>query len=315
MKADNPQKVGIIGAGVSGLYLAWKLAQRGHQVTVFEKKHEIGRTVCSGLFSNRILDFIPESKQLIENSIESAILYFPGKKIRLKFSRNFLVMSHFELDRLTAQLAEKAGAIIKKGVDIKNMPEGFDRIIGCDGGNSFVRRFFKLKEPFFSLGLQSFVKAEAKENFVEVWPCKEGGFLWKIPRGQEIEYGVMTNPKIAFAVFDKFRRERGIQQGEIKAKIIPQGFILPNDDKITLCGEAAGLTKPWSGGGVIWGLTAADLLLKNFPDFKGYRRDLRKFFLPKIMLSKVATKLVPFFGFKTPWLIPNITIESDFIFG
>ena len=75
-----------------------------------------------------------------------------------------------------------------------------------------------------------------------------------------------------------------------------------------------GLTKPWSGGGVIWSLFAANILLKNFPDFIKYQKEVKKFFLPKIILSKIAKKLVYFFGFKIPWLLPkNFKIEGDFL--
>ena len=59
-------KVAIIGAGICGLYLALKLSESGSEVTVFEKKEKIGKEVCSGLVSERILDFIPESQKLIQ---------------------------------------------------------------------------------------------------------------------------------------------------------------------------------------------------------------------------------------------------------
>ena len=95
---------------------------------------------------------------------------------------------------------------------------------------------------------------------------------------------------------------------------MPQGLIIPKNPKVTLCGDAAGLTKPWSGGGVIWGLTAANLLLKNFPDFIKYQKEAKKFFLPKIILSKAAKKMVYFLGFNLPWFLPkNPKIESDFL--
>ena len=56
-------KVAIVGAGINGLYLAWKLSGMGHEVSVFEKRNKIGKEVCSGLFSERILDFFPQSEK------------------------------------------------------------------------------------------------------------------------------------------------------------------------------------------------------------------------------------------------------------
>ncbi len=97
--------------------------------------------------------------------------------------------------------------------------------------------------------------------------------------------------------------------------VVPQGFIVPKNSSTTLCGDAAGLTKPWSGGGVIWGLMAAEILLKNFPDFLKYKNRLKRIFLPRIIISKIGTKMVYFLGFNFPWLLPkNIKIEGDFLF-
>ena len=81
-----------------------------------------------------------------------------------------------------------------------------------------------------------------------------------------------------------------------------------------LCGDAAGLVKPWSGGGVIWGLTAAGLLLKNFPDFIKYQKEAKRVFYGKFVFSRLATRLVYFLGFRIPWILPaNFSIEGDFL--
>ena len=37
-------RVAIVGAGITGLYLAWKLSEKGYQVTVFEKREKIELT-------------------------------------------------------------------------------------------------------------------------------------------------------------------------------------------------------------------------------------------------------------------------------
>ena len=309
-------RVAIVGAGIIGLYLAWKLSEKGNQVTVFEKREKIGKEACSGLFSEKILKFVPESRKLIQNQIESVLIYFPKHTLKIKFTKKFLVMNHYELDNLVANLAQKSGAKIFLKQNISgNFFErlDFDKIIGCDGPLSEVRKSLELKEPKFRLAIQGFVKEENYSNYVETWPTKSG-FIWKIPRGKEVEYGIMESQKRAKFFFEKFLEKNNLKPERIKAGLIPQGLIIPSNLKITLCGDAAGLTKPWSGGGVIWGLVAADIFLKNFPDFLKYKKEVEKFFLPKIIFSKVATKLVYFLGFKIPCFLPkNWQIENDFL--
>ncbi len=312
MKTKN-QKVAIIGGGICGLYLAWKLSEKGYKVTLFEKNKRIGKEACSGLFSKRILDFIPESRRLIQNQIEYALLHFPKKTIRIDFSGNFFVMEHAKLDRLVLSLAQKNGTKIILNKKVDYFPTGFERIIGCDGATSKVRRLLRLKNPELRLGIQGFVPGRESSGFVETWPT-EYGFLWKIPRANEIEYGIIEKKERAKEIFDNFLAKKKINLKKINSALIPQGFIIPFNSKVTLCGDSAGLTKPWSGGGVIWGLKAADILLKNFPDFLKYRKELKKFFLPKIIFSRITTKLAYFFGFKAPYFLPkNIKIESDFL--
>jgi len=289
-----------------GLYLASKLKE--HSVTVFEKKDRIGKVACSGLFSERILDFFPESKKLVQNEINSVLIHFPKKTINIAFSRKFLVMSHAELDRLAAQ-----NIPVVLNSYINHLPQDFDKIIGCDGANSFVRKELKLPEPDYRLGIQGFISQADNSSFVETWPVKNG-FIWKIPRGQEIEYGILADPLTAQKLLVEFLLKNNLKLDRITSGLVPQGLIVSNNPSVALAGDAAGLTKPWSGGGVIWGLIGADILLKNFPDFSKYGRKLKRYFLPKIIRSRIATKLAYFLGFNFPWILPkNIKIESDFL--
>lgn len=316
-------RVAIIGAGICGLYLARKLAEKGEEVVVFEKREEIGKEVCSGLFSERILNFIAESRKLVENKIEYCLIRFPKKTIKIEFSEKFLVMSHFELDNLAADLAKKSGVKIILNHEVKKeeiavLKDKFDRVVGSDGPNSTVRKYLGINEPYFRLAIQGFSQKEnfsetENSDYVETWATQQG-FIWRIPRRNEIEYGIMEEPKNARILFENFLQEKKIKLQKLNSALIPQGFALPKNERITICGDAAGLTKPWSGGGVIWGLTAAEILLKNFPDFSKYQKKARKFFLPKIILSKIATKLAYFLGFNLSWVLPSdFKIESDFL--
>jgi len=313
-------KVAIIGAGINGLYLAWKLSEKGHQVTVFEKREKIGKEACSGLFSEKILEFIPfpESQKLIQNQINSTLIHFPKRTLEVKFSKRFLVINHFELDNLVANLAGAIGVKINLKYNVTRtvlatIQNEFERIIGCDGVNSAVREYLGGPKPNYRLAIQGFLLKEDFSNYVETWPVDQG-FIWKIPRGKETEYGIIASPKEAKKVFQDFLAKNKIFLEKISSAMVPQGFLVPLNNRITLCGDAVGLTKPWSGGGVIWGLIAADLLLKNFPDFLKYQKEIKKFFLPKIIFSKIVVKMVYFFGFNIPWLIPkNVRIKGDFL--
>jgi len=316
-------KIAIIGAGICGLYLAWKLAKKGEAVTVFEKREKIGGKICSGLFSERILEFIPGSQRLIENEIESALIHFPRQTLKINFSQKFFVISRHRLDNLVADLAAKAGAKIilnccqlDSETNRLELKKEFERIIGCDGAISSVRKSLNLSDPEFRLGIQGFVQEVHQKNYVEAWPT-ENGFIWKIPRQKEVEYGIIEKPTRAKKLFEEFLKKNNFKLTAVNSATIPQGLVIPKNPKVTLCGNAAGLTKPWSGGGVVWGLMTADLLLKNFPDFLEYKRAVENFFSAPILFSKIAVRLVYFLGFKMAWLLPllpkKFKIEGDFL--
>lgn len=318
------QKVAIIGAGINGLYLAWKLSEIGHNVSVFERNKKIDNKICSGLFSERVLDFIPQSKKIIQNTINRAIIHFPKKTITLEFSKKFYVMNHNSLNELLKKLAEETGSSVYLNSDINSLREEnksllfvknkkFDKIIGSDGANSVVRRELNISEPKYRLGILGFLEKKSNLDYVETWPCKNG-FIWKIPKGEKIEYGIIANPSEANEIFKSFLDKHNIQLKKIQSRIIPQGFSIPKHPVITVCGDAAGLTKPWSGGGVVWGLTAAEILLKNFPNFLNYYNRARSFFLPRIVFSKIIVKIVYYIGFRFSFLLPSkVKIESDFL--
>lgn len=306
-------KIAIIGAGSCGLYLASKLAKKA-EVAVFEKKDKVGDKACSGLYSARLLDFVPSASQLAENEIKFAKIHFPKKTLTINFLKKFLVIDRDKLDKNLFELAVNNGAEVIFNKNIDEIPAGFDKIIGCDGADSYVRKFLKAKNPSYRMGIQGFVKNSGlKEDFVETWPCKNG-FIWRIPRKNDIEYGIIANLSDAYKLFCDFAKKNNLNISQVKAKMIPLGFSLPKNEKITLCGDAIGLTKPWSGGGVVWGMIAANILADNFENFKKYRIKTKRFFLTKIIFYKFLVKVVYFLGFNFPFLLPsNISMESDFI--
>ncbi len=321
-------RVGIIGCGINGAYLGWKLARK-HEVTIFEKKSYIGKEVCSGLFSDRLWNFIPKNENLILNFINEIIIHFPKKDIVLKCSPKFNLMSHKLLDQYVSSLAEKDDVKVLLNSNVKkvfqvdnNKPQisvdkkvlEFDYLIGSDGFNSVVRKSLNIKDPKFYLGIYTYIDKKSDSNTAEVWPTRDG-FAWLIPRGVNSEYGVVEKIDKAMFEFKNFCKSKRVPIKNIHSYVIPSGIVRVSKGRIALTGDAAGINKPFSFGGVIWGLTADSILLKTFPNFQKYENNLLRFFEPKIYFSKLTEKLARFIGFNIPTLLPSeIDFDSDWVF-
>ncbi len=314
---NNKNKVAIIGAGAVGLYLSWKLSKKGFKVTVFEKNKKVGLKACSCLISERVKDFIPFDNTLIKNKIKYSLIHFPKKTIRLKFSPVHFALDREKFDESLENIAKEEGVNVIFSKEIYKIPDDFFRIIGCDGALSSTRRHLSLSSPSFRLGVQLLKEGSVVENEeTDTWPLKNG-FCWRIPKGDYIEYGALGNRDSLKEEFSKFCSDRKISfdWNEVKSALVPQGLIFPKRENITLCGDASGITKPWSGGGIIWGFKAVDILSECFPDLEKYRRKVLKFFRPKLIKGKLASKVIYSIGNNLPFLLPReISRDNDFPF-
>jgi flavin-dependent dehydrogenase len=315
-----PKKIAIIGGGIIGLYLGWRLSQKEESVVIFEKKNESEADFkcCSGLVSERIKNFIPIESTLIKNKIESCKIKFPKKEIELIFNPNHLALDREGVVRKLIKLNKERGTKIRFGEEIKSIPAGFDKIIFCDGANSFIKKQNEFKNNF-RLGAQIIVEEKNNNNFVETFFI-DSGFCWKIPRGETIEYGIITNPETLVNEFEKFlsSQNKTRESGKFYSATIPQPknfnslFFSENKD-IFLCGDALGLVKPWSGGGIIWNLVAADLLIKNIDNSLNYKRAIKNKFAWQIFKGSISNKLVGYLGNNIPFMLPSKLIyDNDF---
>lgn len=308
-------KIAIIGAGINGLYLAWKLAEKGHQIALFEKKPNPFGKVCSGLISARLKNFVPLDEKVVLNRIEKCFINYPRKRVELAMNPLHFVVDRDHLNQILWDLGQKAGAQYFFGREISELPDkDFDRIILCNGGVSKLGERPEMVTQSFYLGLQFFEEKRDYNNHVETW-AHESGFFWKIPRGLNVEWGVLGAPSGLMDKFRGFCKEKSIlfPEDKIQSAVIPQGLRIIGHDKVATCGDAAGLCKPWSGGGVIWGLTAADMLIKNIGELEQYKKESYAFFAPLVIKGEMARRAASFVGFKIPFLMPGkVRRDNDF---
>ncbi|WP_436923537.1 geranylgeranyl reductase family protein [Halosimplex amylolyticum] len=190
------------------------------------------------------------------------------------------VIDRVGLDNELADAAREAGADVREDHTVVGVEERRDRVrvevtgpdgvethearmvAGCDGPKSRVRRELDMPEPDELLhGVLGFSDEDDDTDFVDVHLTVPDFFAWRIPRGDAgVEYGLATPPSADVRErFDRFVADYGVETDHRCSGLIPVG---PPDsvtsDRAFLIGDAAAQTKPFTGGGILYGMTAAD---------------------------------------------------------
>ena len=269
----------IIGAGPVGLYTAYQCEKMGFKVAVIEEDKEIGKPLkCSGLISRNVKKFFPdiESWNVIENEIDTAKLHSRRGELSLKKPGAAYVINRTLFDRKISEMVESKiwlghkarDVVLKDGlIEIATNKRIFKGAMTavCDGPNSIDAGKRKTVN-----GLIAIANEADGSNGVDLFFDKKrisDGFFWKIPRGKTTEYGAWGS-RVNFSDIERFF---GISGYEKHAGIIPVGPVKKSySERRLMIGSSAGQVKPWSGGGVVYGLACskigAGVIKKAFDD-------------------------------------------------
>jgi electron-transferring-flavoprotein dehydrogenase len=278
----------VVGAGPAGSRFARRAAEAGYDVVAFERG-EVGKPLaCSGHVSRDLWAYTPEGAraELLQNEVYGARFHVgdPGSDAYPFYKREAVsnVIDRVGLDELLAAAARDAGADLREDHTVTDLDEHDDRVklevkgpdgtetvaakmvAGCDGPTSRVRRTLELPEPGELLhGVLAFDPEPDHGDRVDVHLTAPRFFAWRIPRGDAgVEYGLAAPPEVdrgARELFDELTAGYDVATEQFCSGAIPVG----PPERVTsrrafLVGDAAGQTKPFTGGGILYGMTSAD---------------------------------------------------------
>jgi geranylgeranyl reductase family protein len=282
---DEMLDVLVVGAGPVGCKVGELLAKENFEVLIVEEHAKVGRPVqCAGLVSHRIFELSGVSEDFIVNTVEKARFYAPGSCMELKSREKVYVIDREKFDKESAKRAEASGAKIKKNTKFLSYKKKRDSLgvktdkgifhtkllVGADGPNSSVARAAGIKLPKNVLtGVQTTVKSSFNPDSVELWfgsKVSPDFFGWVIPENEKwgrIGLAASRNTVNLFRNFIVSRLERMEKSKDNIAGVIRYGLIESSvSDRVILVGDAASQVKPFSGGGLIYGLIGAEFATK-----------------------------------------------------
>ena len=280
----------IIGGGPSGLQTAHFLSSRNLNVALFERDSEIGEeVVCSGVISREAFERFDLPGDSITGRLREAELYSPSNR-NIQYTHpeeSVVVVDRHRFDNALAEKAGKSGANIFLNSKVVSITS-HDDFVECEirtGGDLKKYRSktaviatgvsFNLQESLdmgrpkkILKGIQVEIEINDIEKLKMFWgnQYSRGFFGWVIPlNGSRAKIGVMTekNPIEGLEnILDQLGLKQNLHNGEYKVQRrgISFGRIKrPVSNRVLAVGEAAGLVKTTTGGGIYYGLISAEI--------------------------------------------------------
>ena len=342
---DDECDVIVVGGALAGSRTAELLARNGRDVLLIEEHEKIGLPCkCTGLVSWRTPEILKKMpKRLVVNKLDRGKFYAPdGNSFILKSKKAAYVLDRTGLDRFLFEQAVKAGAEVKTEhfetfqynnscVEVKTNKDIYKTkiLIGADGANSTVSQKAKLPMPKnIFVGLQTTAHGNF-EQYADLWFGKNiapNFFAWVVPENEEIARIGLATPISPKPYYERFLETR-LNHNGLKpdvAGVIRFGVMKDTvADRIMLVGDAACQVKPFSGGGITYGLIAAQICAGavekafeenkfNYSFFKqNYDLEWKKKLVPGIRKGMMFRKLL--------YLLPdsqvNLLFKSIKLFG
>ena len=280
----------IVGAGPVGGHTANLLTKRGQRVLLLEEHNEIGRPFqCAGLVTPNAMKQVNLYDTILEE-VDGALIHGPsGTLVPVGTGgtvRTYVVCRKL-FDEAVVKQSMVSGATLwlnSKPISAETVDDRVNLtvsrdgqevqistklLVGCDGAHSWTRRYFKMGRPKeLMIGFQTEVVGyNNRKRWLEMYSGSEiapGFFAWVIPSGngscriglwstadrlegrsiEECYHNLLNHPLWN----DRFSdiRETARYCGPVPSGMVKKAY----KNRVLLIGDAAGMAKPTTGGGI-----------------------------------------------------------------
>ena len=309
-------KITIIGAGPIGCYAGYLLAKSGHDVSIFDRKKEIGTPIqCTGILTSDFDQFDIPIDSFLVNTINQIEAYSPNEE-KVTIKQKDYIVCRKRFDNYLANMAVGAGAkiflqhsfsrkeeeniVIKDSVNEKEVHLNSDIVIAADGPLSPTAKAYGFyhdsRENYY--GIQAIVEGKFESNITKTYFGNDvcpGFFVWVVPESSTKARVGLYATKNQKYYFDKFMEKQDFRVLEMQAGTIPifhSGQKLKKDN-CYLIGDASSYVKATTGGGLVPGMKQVEILvdcIDNGKDFDKEVGSLRKKMRLHLQVSKVMGK-------------------------
>jgi geranylgeranyl reductase family protein len=286
----------VIGGGPAGLFAAARLATAGFHTALLEEHARVGEPVhCTGVLAADAFDEFTLPRRSLLNSLTTARFRSPaGHEVTYRGDRvEAVVIDRRMFDQDLLERASSAGVDIERGARVTSIQVHADGVIvtspttkhrarGCIlacGANYSLHRQVGFGVPRLFLHTAQLELPAERLGDVELHFGGEiapKGFGWVVPvarlREQCARIGVMCEsdaPRYFQRLAERIAPEWGVagDLGRPRQKILPLAPISRTyTDRLLAIGDAAGLVKPTTGGGIYYSIVSAALAAETLGD-------------------------------------------------
>ena len=278
----------VVGAGPAGSQCAYKLGSLGYSVLQIEEHRSVGKPVeCTGVVSRRVTSMVKTDS--IVNRVHGAHIYFPsGKNVHVSKNEETIIIDRERFDQDVSSAAIGEGVELRMNsvfldadlhdgsITVKYRKEGnvveenAMALVGADGAGSSVRRNLypnqKVRRMVSAYQVEAAVKMKDQDS-VDVYlgsAYSRGFFGWAAPAGDLTRIGNAgfgMSRELFLNIFKKFLdpSKLSINGGLIPIRTLDRTY----GERSVLVGDAGGIVKPLTGGGIYTGMLSGELAAES----------------------------------------------------